>query len=246
MALSSTLSYLAVGLGDGSVILYKHLDQSLASSTNLTALPKARTIHESPTEPVTGLGFTEPTEENPTMSLFIVTISHVLVYQVTGKGSGGNPTVVDEIGSGLGCASIDWRSQEMIVARDEAIFVCGTEGRGNCYAYEGKPFYPFLSLPYVNFPCAIGHKSSIHTHLNYVVIVSPPFMPTASAASATVRNFVARSPNPNESDITKVTVFEPENKYVAYSGTFTHDVREVISQWGQIYILTSDGNVRIP
>lgn len=54
---------------------------------------------------------------------------------------------------------------------------------------------------------------------------------------------MARTPNSTESDITKVTVFEPENKYVAYSGTFTHDVREIISQWGQIYVLTSDGNV---
>jgi len=178
------------------------------------------------------------------MSLFIVTISHVLVYQVTGKVTGGNPTIVDEIGCGLGCASIDWRSQEMIVARDEAIFVCGTEGRGNCYAYEGEHLLPSYFLYMLNFCCTIGHKSSIHTHLNYVVIISPPFMPTASAASATVRNFVARSPNPNDSDITKVTVFEPENKYVAYSGTFTHGVREVISQWGQIYILSSDGNVR--
>lgn len=91
-----------------------------------------------------------------------------------------------------------------------------------------------------------GHKSSVYTHLNYLIIVSPPFIPTASAASATVRNFVARSANPGETDITKVTVFEPENKYVAYSGTFTHDVREVISQWGQIYVLTSDGKVCCP
>jgi hypothetical protein len=77
------------------------------------------------------------------------------------------------------------------------------------------------------------------------VIVSPPFIPSASAASATVRHFVARSPpNSGENDITKVTIFDPENKYVAYSGTFLHEVREVISQWGQVYILTSDGNVR--
>jgi hypothetical protein len=90
-----------------------------------------------------------------------------------------------------------------------------------------------------------GHKSSIHTHLNYVVIVSPPFIPTASAASATVRNFVARSVNPSDSDITKVTVFDPENKLVAYSGTFTQGVREIISQWGHIYVLSNDGTVGI-
>ncbi|KAG6826409.1 hypothetical protein H0H92_015903, partial [Tricholoma furcatifolium] len=87
------------------------------------------------------------------------------------------------------------------------------------------------------------HKSSIHSHLNYFVIVSPPLVASATSPSATIRNFAARTSNYDESDITKVTVFEPENKYVAYSGTFSHDVREVISQWGQIYVLTSDGNL---
>lgn len=224
VALSASLAHLAIGLGDGTVLLYRHLDQSLASSTSLTALPKTRTVHESPTEPITGLGFKEPSEENPGTVLFVVTTNHVLAYQITGRGSGGTATVVDEIGCALGCAVMDSRTESIVVAKDEAIYLCSSEGRGTCYAYE-------------------GHKSSIHTHLNYLVIVSPPFVPTASASSATVRNFVARTPNPGDTDITKVVVFEPENRYVAYSGTFTRDVREIISQWGQIYILTGDGNL---
>ena len=40
VALSATVAHLAVGLGDGTVILYRHLDQSLALSTSLTSLPK--------------------------------------------------------------------------------------------------------------------------------------------------------------------------------------------------------------
>jgi hypothetical protein len=88
-----------------------------------------------------------------------------------------------------------------------------------------------------------GHKSSVHTHRNYLVIVSPPFFATATAASATVRNFVARSANPGETDITKVNVFDLENKLVAYSGTFKQGVKEVISQWGEIYVLATDGRV---
>ncbi|KAF8065348.1 hypothetical protein FPV67DRAFT_1608557 [Lyophyllum atratum] len=225
IALSSSLSHLAIGLGDGAVLLYRHLDQSLSSSsTSLTALPKPRTIHESPTEPITGLGFKEPREDSPGLSLFVVTINRVLTYQVSGKGGGGTPSVVDEVGCGLGCAVMDWRGGSVVVAKDEAIFFCGTEGRGAAYAYE-------------------GHKSSIHTHLNYLVIVSPPFVASAASASPTIRNFAARTPNYDEGEVTKVTVFEPENKYVAYSGTFTHDVREIISQWGQIYVLTSDGNL---
>ncbi|EPQ57796.1 hypothetical protein GLOTRDRAFT_114433 [Gloeophyllum trabeum ATCC 11539] len=228
IALSASLSHLAVGLGDGTVLLYRHLDQSLFSgSTSLTSVPKPRVIHESPTEPVTGLGFREPNVDDggaPTLHLFIVTTNRVLCYQASGRGSGGSASVVDEVGCGLGCATMDWKRRDMVIAREEAIYTCGVDGRGPCYAYE-------------------GHKSSVHTHLNYLVIVSPPFAPSASAASATVRNYVARSGNASNTEITKVTVFDPPNKFVAYTGTFTDGVREVISQWGNIYIMSNDGNL---
>lgn len=139
VALSAQLSYLAIGLADGTVLLYRHLDQSIFSGSNsLTALPKPRVVHESPTEPVTGLGFKEPYEENPNVHLFIVTINNVQLYQASGRGSGGTPTAIDQVGCGLGSATMDWRARDMVVARDEAIYVCTTEGRGGCYAYEGE------------------------------------------------------------------------------------------------------------
>lgn len=90
-----------------------------------------------------------------------------------------------------------------------------------------------------------GTKSSIYTHTNYLVIISPPFLPSATSTSATVRNFVARGqPQPN-TDIAKVTVFDPENKLVAFSGTFVEGVRQVVSQWGDIYVLSNDGKVSV-
>ena len=81
----------------------------------------------------------------------------------------------------------------------------------------------------------------VHAHLNYVVIVSPPFAPSAVSTSATVRDFVAAAATPPTDDITKVTVLDLDNKFVAYSGTFNAGVREVFSASGQIYILTNDG-----
>ncbi|KAL7283850.1 hypothetical protein ACG7TL_003290 [Trametes sanguinea] len=218
IALSASLSYLAIGLGDGTVILYRHLDQSIYSTSgSLSTLPKPRVIHESATEPITGLGFREPAEDSPNVYLFIVTTSRVLCYQASGKGSGGTPAVVDDIGAGLGCATMDWKAREVVIARDEAIYLFGTESR--------------------------GPKSSIQTHRNYIVIVSPPFTPSASAASATVRNFVAKSSTASGSDITKVTVFDPENQYVAHSDTLTEGVREVFSAWGKLYVLSNDGKL---
>jgi hypothetical protein len=131
----------------------------------------------------------------------------------------------------------------MIIARDEAIYVVGTDGRGACYAYEGqtrRQSTSWLAADYAH----PGTKSSSYTHTDYLVIISPPFAPTATSASATVRNFVARGqPQPN-TDIAKVTVFDPENKLVAFSGTFVEGVRQVVSQWGDIYVLSNDGKVR--
>jgi hypothetical protein len=91
-------------------------------------------VHENSLEPITGLGFKEVAEEQH-ITLFIATTSRVLMYN--GRGNASSATVVDEVGTGLGCATMDSRAKDMIVARDEAIYVCGTEGRGACYAYEG-------------------------------------------------------------------------------------------------------------
>lgn len=129
--------------------MYRHLDQSLFSGSNsLTALPKPKTIHESPTEPITGLGFREPQlsalashdkekeREKESLFLFIVTTNRVLSYIAAGKSSGSTPTTVDEVGCGLGCATMHERTQEMVLARDDAIYMCSSEGRGACYVTE--------------------------------------------------------------------------------------------------------------
>ncbi|KAH7908522.1 hypothetical protein BJ138DRAFT_1128397 [Hygrophoropsis aurantiaca] len=225
IALSATLSYLAIGLGDGSVLVYRHLDQSIFSgSTSLTAVPKPRIVHESPTEPVTGLGFKEPTDEDPNLHLFIVTTNGVWSYHVSGKGSGGASTIVDEVGCGLGCATMDWRATNILLARDEAIYECSIGGRVTSYAYEGR-------------------KSSVHTHLHYLVLVSSPIIPTASSASATVRNYVSTNPKVGDSEVSKVTVIDLESKIIAYSGAIPEGVREVVSEWGHIYVVANDGKL---
>ena len=90
----------------------------------------------------------------------------------------------------------------------------------------------------------IGPKASVYAHKNYLVIVSPPIVPSATSASATVRNFAARTNYAVNTDITKVAVFDLENKHVAFSGTFNEGVREVISMFDKVYVLSNDGVVR--
>ncbi|KAK4689022.1 vacuolar protein sorting-associated protein 11, partial [Tremellales sp. Uapishka_1] len=231
IALTSNLSHLAIGLGDGTVLLYRHLLQSLTTSpTSLTSLPKARVIHES-SEPITGLGFREPSssttrskapENSNAVSLFIVTTNRVLCAPVSGKG--GETRTIDELGCGLGCAVMDWDKREMIIARDEAIYLYGPEGRGACYAYEGP-------------------KSSITAFKHNLIIVSPPFLPSAASNSATVRHYVSKAPNDLGSDIAKIAIFDLQNKLVSYSGTFRDGVREIVCQWGGIFVYGGSGKL---
>ena len=128
MAITNNLSHLAIGLGGGTVLLYRHLLQSLTTSpTSLTSLPKARVVFES-SEPITGLGFRESTNSpsqggkagTTSLSLFIVTLNKVLCAPVSGKG--GEARTIDDLGCGLDCATMDWSRSNLIMAKDEAIY----------------------------------------------------------------------------------------------------------------------------
>ena len=93
----------------------------------------------------------------------------------------------------------------------------------------------------------IGPKSSIHTFQNYLIIVSPPFVPSAASQSATVRNLVNRNNGKDRSattDIARVGIFQLEHKFVAHSSAFDDGVRDVFVQWGKVYVLSNEGKVR--
>lgn len=84
--------------------------------------------------------------------------------------------------------------------------------------------------------------------------MSPPLTSTLASNSATIRNHAARAPGTNgsgEEHVAKVTLFDPENKFVGYSGTFgdsgdaqASGVKEVLEAWGAVWILTEAGKVR--
>lgn len=89
-------------------------------------------------DPVTGLGFRETQGRKLSETLFILTTSHVLAYPLSGA-KGVVATVIDDLGAGVGCsAMVETREgARMVVAREEAVYVYGGEGREGCYAYEG-------------------------------------------------------------------------------------------------------------
>ncbi|KAJ1033936.1 hypothetical protein NDA16_000144 [Ustilago loliicola] len=192
--------------------------------------------------------------------LFIVTLSRVLRYIVVGKGAGGSPAVLDDVGSALGCAAVipprspvapttshtmsvpasaqptPSSAGKMVIARDEAIYVIGQEGREACFAYEGP-------------------KSSIHLSSSQVVIVSPSFTPSSSSStSSSNRNLVSRdspltTPTSRKGsmmpqEIAKITIFDLDNKLVAFTGTFESGIRLAwVAPAGEILVLSDTGEL---
>ncbi|CBQ68432.1 related to PEP5-vacuolar biogenesis protein [Sporisorium reilianum SRZ2] len=200
----------------------------------------------------------ESTAPPSAVHLFIVTLSRVLRYVVVGKGAGGSPAVLDDVGGALGCAAVipprpaiasaaaisaiapgsqaqssPGSAGKMVIARDEAIYVIGQEGREACFAYEGP-------------------KSSIHLSASQVVIVSPPYTPSSSSTS---RNLIGNRDSPlttptlrkgsmMPAEIAKVTIFDLDNKLVAFSGTFESGIREAwVGPAGEVLVLSDTGEL---
>ncbi|KAM0747362.1 hypothetical protein T439DRAFT_344059 [Meredithblackwellia eburnea MCA 4105] len=263
------------------------VESSLASPSPPNAvlgLGKMRTIHDGK-EPITGLGFRVSPSQNQqhrtSTTLFILTTSHVLSFPISssksatpaggagnhgigGSGSGGT-TVLDDLGSAVGCCDtlrtgLLAEGDRMVVARDEAIYVYGADGREGCYAYEGpKSSLHSLTASITSTSSSTSlspNSPSSSQRTTYIAIVSPPLQPSIASASATIRNYArsalssitmpATAPNSTTGsggDVAKVTLFDLENKFVAHSGTFEEGVRTVWEAWGAVWVLSEGGNL---
>jgi vacuolar protein sorting-associated protein 11 len=103
--------------------------------------PKQRAIFQSE-EPVTALGFLDDVKQT---LLYIVTTNRIMTYVTSGKGHGAPARLLDSLGSALGCVVFK-ENGEMIVGRDDAIYVYNGEAKSTVYAYEGNsPTVPHQS-----------------------------------------------------------------------------------------------------
>lgn len=98
--------------------------------------PKQRTVFQSE-EPITALGFQDDGKQT---LLYIVTTNRILTYVTTGKGHGAPARLLDSLGSALGCVAFK-EDGEMIVGRDDAVYVYNGESKSTVYAFEGIPIY---------------------------------------------------------------------------------------------------------
>ena len=207
---TSDLTQLAAGFGNGAVTVVRG-DFIHGRGT------KQRTVFESE-EPITGLEFREA---NAT-SLYIATTGRILTLSITGNRQGTPARTLDENGCDVGCMTLDPETNEIVVARDDAVYTYGPRGKaGPPHQYEGA-------------------KKLVNVCKDYVLIVSPPN--NNLSRSAPLRAFAGTQAD-QILNTSSFTILNTDLKIIAYQESLSSQVRALFSIWGDIYLLTIDGKL---
>eukprot|EP00163_Fabomonas_tropica_P014549 TRINITY_DN2645_c0_g3_i4.p1 TRINITY_DN2645_c0_g3~~TRINITY_DN2645_c0_g3_i4.p1 ORF type:complete len:454 (+),score=82.80 TRINITY_DN2645_c0_g3_i4:150-1511(+) len=129
LAVTEDLSMIAVGLDNGSIVLYRG---DLIRDRNW----KTKVLKpEGEPVPITGLGFKEPSGQGRTYTLFAVTQSSITAYALNQRGELGE--VLDYLGSPLGC-SVMSEDGDMVIGRRDAVYFYHPEGKGQASGFDGE------------------------------------------------------------------------------------------------------------
>ncbi|TLD34113.1 hypothetical protein PspLS_00951 [Pyricularia sp. CBS 133598] len=214
------LSQVAVGFANGSVTVIRG-DLIYDKGT------RQRIIHDSE-EPITGIEMrTEDGESGGKVTtLFIATTARILKIVIFGKGQGHPPKTVEDSGCGVGCMTVDSKTGDIVVARDDAIYYYTLEGRGAPRAYE----------------CP---KSLISTYGDYLALVSPPANSASSGSGQpdSMRRRFGASPADTLFNASTFSFLETDLKIVAHTQSVISSVQALFQVWGDMYMLTSDGKI---
>lgn len=119
--------------------------------------------------------------------------------------------------------TVDSKSGDIVVARDDAIYSYGVNGRGPSYAYEGP-------------------KQLVSVFRDFIALVTPPKAEPTSKPSA-LRRFVGQA-----NDLYRSSTFallDTDLKYVAHTETLVAQIRNIFAEWGDLFLLTLDGKVSL-
>ncbi|KAL2870679.1 tethering complex subunit PEP5 [Aspergillus lucknowensis] len=176
---------------------------------------RQRIVFESE-EPVTGLEVLN----GAVTTLYISTTNRILALVISGRGQGQPARVLEDTGCGVGCMTLDSDNGYILVAREDAIYTYGPHGRGQSYAFESP-------------------KSSINMLRDYVTLVCPPRV--ATPGSGGLQGFgVARDEIIGTATF---TLLDTDLKFIAHSESLLSPVRQIFKEWGNLYLLTTDGKI---
>lgn len=204
------LTQVAVGFANGSVTIIRG-DFIHDRGT------KQRTVFESE-DPVTGL----EVRQGATKVLYISTIARISSLVISGKGQGQPVRTVDNRGCDIGCMTFDTTTNDIIVAREDAIYYYGPNGRGPSYAFDGP-------------------KKLVKLYKEYVGLVCPPRVAQLSKTK-TFRRLGADEVDDIFSS-SSFTLLDTDLRYVACNELLPAPPKEVFVNWGELFLLTEDGKV---
>ncbi|KAE8152892.1 hypothetical protein BDV25DRAFT_150347 [Aspergillus avenaceus] len=176
---------------------------------------RQRIVFESE-EPITGL----EVHDGPTTILYISTTNRILALVIAGRGQGQPARVLEDTGCALGCLALDEETGDVLVAREDAIYTYGPHGRGPSYAFDSS-------------------KNSISIFKDYLALVCPP---KAGLNSGTLRT-LGVGQTEDIFSTTTFTLLDTDLKFIAHSETLVSSVKHIFVEWGDLFILTTDGKV---
>ncbi|KAI5458190.1 hypothetical protein BGZ63DRAFT_392842 [Mariannaea sp. PMI_226] len=205
------LTQIAVGFANGAVTVIRgNLIHDLGS--------KQRIVFESE-EPVTGVQFMVDPQLT---TVFVSTTSRILKLGLSKKGHGLPPKTVEDVGCGLDCMTLDPRTGDVVVAREDAIYTYTLEGRGPPKAYESP-------------------KSLIAMYQDYVALACPPSASNGSSDGLR-RRFGSSTTNPLFNASTFV-LLDPDLRVISHTETLMSPVRFFAEIWEDFFTITQDGKV---
>lgn len=166
-------------------------------------------------EPVTGIQF----REGNTTALFIATTGRILTLVISGRGSGTPARTIDGKGCDIHCMTIDKSTRDVIVTREDAIYHYGLHGRTALYNVDGQ-------------------KKLVATHKDYTALVAP------SATNSTAKSTLAVTPA-DSSRAHVLLILNADFHFIALSENFPQEISRCFMEWGDFFILTSAGKVRM-
>jgi vacuolar protein sorting-associated protein 11 len=169
-------------------------------------------------EPITGL----EVRQGPTTVLYIATTGRIASLVISGKGQGQPARTVDGRGCGVRCMSVDQDIKDIIVARDDAVYYYGPNGRGPSFAFDGP-------------------KKMITTFHDYVGLVCTPRVAQVSK-SKTYRR-LGGSEMDDMFSTSSFSLLETDLRYISHTESLSTQVKEVFNEWDELFLLTIDGKV---
>eukprot|EP01116_Phalansterium_solitarium_P000785 TRINITY_DN10648_c0_g1_i1.p1 TRINITY_DN10648_c0_g1~~TRINITY_DN10648_c0_g1_i1.p1 ORF type:complete len:1021 (-),score=472.43 TRINITY_DN10648_c0_g1_i1:124-3186(-) len=122
--------------------------------------------------------------------------------------------------SGSPAAAVGSGGGELAVARPEAVYFYTPDGRGPCFAFEGD-------------------KKLVGTFRGYLWLAGQDTAATSGSASGSG----SAGPGSGRLQLNWLSIYDVKNKLVAYTEVKFGPVQHVLSEWGQLFVLTAaDGN----